>query len=184
MRTLLVIVGAIALVACGACEKQGTAPPVGSTASLADSAEQVMYNVRFLLTNKGVQRGELFADTAYIFDENTRFDLRKVRSTFNTSTGVKDGVMSADRGKYNIRQEMLEGFGNVVIVTNDGKRLTSPQLRYMQGVNEVSSDTSFTLVEPGRTVSGTGFKSDPQLTHFTIRKGAKGTGSFVLPGTD
>ena len=41
-------------------------------------------------------RGELFADTAYVFDDQSRFELRKVRATFNTSTGTKDGVMSAD----------------------------------------------------------------------------------------
>jgi len=181
---LALIVATIAIVAVAGCKNKGAAPPVRAAASLADSAEQVMFNIHFLLTDKGVQRGELFADTAYIFDENTRFDLRKVRSTFNTSTGAKDGVMSADRGKYNIRQQMLEGFGNVVIVTNDGKRLTTPQLRYMQGINEVSSDTSFTLVQPGKTVSGIGFKSDPQLTRLSILKGAKGTGSFVLPGTE
>ena len=142
-----------------------------------------MFNIHFLLTDKGVQRGELFADTAYIFDENTRFDLRKVRSTFNTSTGAKDGVMSADRGKYNLRQQMLEGFGNVVIVTNDGKRLTSPQLKYMQGINEVSSDTSFTLIQPGKTLIGIGFRADPQLTHMTVLKGLGAKGSFYLPGT-
>jgi LPS export ABC transporter protein LptC len=90
--------------------------------------------------------------------------------------------MSADRGKYNIRQQMLEGFGNVVIVTNDGKRLTSPQLKYMQAMNEVSSDTTFTLVEPGRTLSGIGFRSDPQLTRFNILKGVRGKGGFNLPG--
>ena len=178
------IIAVIAIIAVAGCKTKGAAPPVGAKQSLADSAEQVMFNVHFLLTDKGVQRGELFADTAYIFDENTRFDLRKVRSTFNTSTGAKDGVMSADRGKYNIRQQILEGFGNVVIVTNDGKRLTTPQLRYMQGINEVSSDTSFTLVQPGKTLSGVGFKSDPQLTRFSIKKGAKATGSFVLPGTE
>ena len=173
---------ALSLAVVVGCKQQGSAPPVRSTGTLADSAEQVMFNVRTLLTAKGVQRGELFADTAYIFDDNTRFELRKVRATFNTSTGVKDGVMSADRGRYNLRQQLLEGFGNVVIVTNDGKRLTSPQLRYMQGLNEVSSDTSFTLVQPGKTLSGIGFKSDPQLTHFMVKKGTKATGSFVLPG--
>ncbi|MDB4889922.1 MAG: hypothetical protein JWL61_1777 [Gemmatimonadetes bacterium] len=181
---LALMVATIAIAAVAGCKNKGAAPPVRGAASLADSAEQVMFNIRFLLTDKGVQRGELFADTAYMFDENTRMDLRKVRSTFNTSTGAKDGVMSADRGKYNSRQQMLEGFGNVVIVTNDGKRLTTPQLKYMQGINEVSSDTSFTLVQPGKTLSGIGFKSDPQLTHFSIKKGAKGTGSFVLPGTE
>ena len=172
---------AAGIVVLSGCKKQGTAPPVAATASLADSAEQVMYNIHFLLTDRGVQRGELFADTAYIFDENTRFDLRKVRSTFNTAIGVKDGVMSADRGRYSTRTQVLEGFGNVVIVTNDGKRLTSPQLRYVQGLNEVSSDTSFTLVKPGQNLSGIGFRADPQLTRFTILRGGSSRGSLTIP---
>src|SRR4051812_37264744 len=166
-----------------ACTKQGAVPSVKRGKSMADSAEQTMLNVRSLLTDKGVQRGEMFADSAYIFDDNTRFELRKVRATFNTSTGVKDGAMQGDRGRYNLRQQLLEGFGNVVITTNDGKKLTSPHVRYNQAINEVSSDSAFTLVEPGRTVSGVGFRADPQLTRFQIIKGARGKGSFTLPGT-
>ena len=166
-----------------ACRTKGTAPPVEARATLADSAEQMLVTTRSLLVDRGVQRGEMFADTVYVFDDNTRFDMRKVRVTFNTASGAKDGVMSANRGIYNVRNGTLEGFGNVVVVSNDGKRLTSPQLRYSQGLNEVSSDTSFTLVRTGQTVSGIGFKSDPQLTHFNIKRGARGTGTFVLPGT-
>src|SRR4051812_11579797 len=98
-----------------ACTQKGSAPPVAARTTLADSAEQVLLNVHTLLTVKGVQRGELFADTAYVFDENSRFELRKVRATFNTVTGAKDGVMSADRGRYNVHQQVLEGFGNVTI---------------------------------------------------------------------
>lgn len=174
---------AIAIIAVGGCNsRQGSAPPVKSHSSLADSAEQVMLNVNMLLTDRGVQRGEMFADSAYIFDDNTRFELRKVRTTFNTSTGVKDGTMVADRGRYDLRQQVLEGFGNVVITTNEGKRLASPQLRYNQLSNEVSSDTSFTFSEPGRTISGVGFRSDPQLRNYKILRAARGTGSFTLPG--
>ena len=165
-----------------ACNKEGKAPPIKQhSQTMADSAEQILFNVRTLLTNRGVQRGELFADTAYVFDESTRFELRRLRATFNTATGVKDGVMSADRGRYSIRSQLLEGYGNVIIVTNDGRRLTSPQLKYSQTLNEVSSDTSFTLVRPGETLSGIGFRADPQLTRFTVLKGAKGRSSFTLP---
>ena len=76
----------------------------------------------------------------------------------------------------------IDGFGNVVIVTNDGKRLTSPQLKYMQGLNEVSSDTSFVLVQPGKTIEGIGLKADPQLTHVQILKNLGAKSSFMLPG--
>jgi LPS export ABC transporter protein LptC len=170
-----------ALVVALACRKQGSAPPVKRGVSMADSAEQVMLGVRMLLTDRGVQRGELFADTAYVFDDQTRFELRKVRATFNTSTGTKDGVLSADRGNYSMRESKLEGFGNVVIVTTEGKRLTSPHMRYMQAANEVSSDSAFTLVEPGRSLSGVGFKADPQLTRVQVLRAGAGRGSLTLP---
>ena len=172
----------IATVAVVACQAKGTAPPVKRGRTMADSAEQVMLNVRMLLVDRGVQRGEMFADTAYVFDDNTRFEFRKVRATFNTTTGTKDGVMSADRGEYRMREQVLEGFGNVVIVTTEGKRLSSPHLKYSQGLNQVSSDTNFTLVEPGRNVSGIGFEADPQLTRVKILRGMGAKGSFVLPG--
>jgi LPS export ABC transporter protein LptC len=172
----------VALAVAAGCSKQASAPRVGAHDSLADSAEQVMLNVRSLLTDHGIQRGEMFADSVYIFDDNTRFELRTVRATFNTTTGVKDGTMTANRGRYNLRQQILEGFGNVVITTNDGKRLTSPQVRYSQLANEVSSDTTFTMTEPGRTLSGVGFRSDPQLTHLRVLRAPRGQGSFTLPG--
>ena len=181
MRRALVMLAIASMTILG-CSKQGHAPPVKSGTSMADSAEQVMLNVRSLLTDKGIQRGEMFADSAYIFDDNTRFELRKVRATFNTSTGVKDGTMSGDRGRYNLREQVLEGFGNVVITTNDGKRLTSPHVRYSQAMNQVSSDSAFTMVEAGRTLSGIGFRADPQLNHVTVLKGASGRGSITLPG--
>ena len=180
MRRLIALAGVLLVVA--ACREQGTTPPVKGGRTMADSAEQVMLGVRALLVDQGVQRGEMFADTAYVFEDQTRFDLRNVRATFNTSTGVKDGVMSADRGRYSTRDLTLEGFGNVVIVTNEGRRLTSPHIKYVQTANEVSSDTNFTLVEPGRTVTGIGFRADPQLTRINILRNLGGGGSFTLPG--
>ncbi|MDQ2668861.1 MAG: LPS export ABC transporter periplasmic protein LptC [Gemmatimonadota bacterium] len=165
-----------------ACRTKGAAPPVEGHATLADSAEQMLVTTRSLLVDRGVQRGEMFADTVYVFDDNTRFEMRKVRVVFNTATGGKDGTMSADRGTYNQRNGTLEGFGNVVLVSNDGKRLTSPQLKYSQAINEVSSDTSFTLVEPGKTVSGIGLRADPQMTRVKVLRNFGGKGSFTLPG--
>ena len=172
---------AAGVVALAGCNKKGSAPPVAARATLADSAEQVLFNTHSMLTDRGVQRGEMFADTVFVFEDNTRFEMRKVRVTFNTVTGAKDGVMSADRGRYSQRQQTLEGFGNVVIVSNDGKRLSSPQLKYMQGLNEVSSDSAFTFVKPGQTLSGIGFKADPQLNHFQSFKAGKSRSSFTFP---
>jgi hypothetical protein len=38
------------------------------------------------------------------------------------------------------------------------------------------------MVEPGRTISGIGFRADPQLNHVTILKGTTGRSTFTVPG--
>lgn len=174
---MLVAVGGVALAA--ACSRPAQ-PPVSRNAT-ADSADQVMVEVRTLLTDGGVQRGELFADTAYVFDDNTRFEFRNVRTIFNTSVGEQDGTMKARRGRYDIRNGILEGFGDVEIVTKDGKRVNSEHLRYNQGRNLVTSDSAYTLRD-GKTVQqGVGFETDPQLNRFRCFASCGGSAQVAIP---
>ena len=98
-----------------------------------------------------------------------------------STTGAKDGTMAGDRGRYNTSQQVLEGFGHVVVTNNAGRKLSSPHLRYNQVANEISSDSAFTMVEPGRTLSGVGFKSDPQLNNVLVLKAPSGKGGFTIP---
>jgi LPS export ABC transporter protein LptC len=156
--------------------KTAKAPPVSKTPTMADSAEQVMVDVRTLLLDKGVRRGDLVADTAFIFDDQTRFVFRNARVKFDKENGAPNGTMRADRGVYNMRTQILEGYGNVVVTSTDGRRLTAPQLKYNQLANEVTSDSAFVFVAGDKIQRGIGFKSDPNLTHLQIIKAASGSG--------
>ena len=176
-RALLVAVAAAAfgLVAC----RSPGGPPVKEVGTAADSADQVMYRVRTLLTERGVQQGELFADTAYVYDDGSRYELRNVRTTFNTPTGAPNGTLTAKRGRYEIRQRIMEAFGNVVVVSTDGKRLLTPHLRFDQARNLVRSDSAFTLIEGDRRSQGLGFESDPNATRFVCKRAC--TAGFNAP---
>lgn len=175
------LVAAAATLISTACHKQ-KAPPV-KAGTTADSADQVMLNVRTLLVDRGVQRGELHADTAYVFDDNSRFEFRNVNTAFNTSTGAPNGTLTGKKGRYDIRNGILEGWGDVLIVTTDGRRLSTQQLKFDQTRNEVSSDSAFTLSEGDKVQQGVGFRSDPNLQRFQVLKGASGKGGRInLPG--
>src|SRR3954469_6259719 len=100
-------------------------PPVVAGPSIADSADQVLFGVHTLLSTKGVQRGELRADTAYVLDDQTRLDMRKAHVTFTTETGLPQGSMEGKRGVYNQRTQILEGWGDVVVKLVDGRTLKS-----------------------------------------------------------
>jgi LPS export ABC transporter protein LptC len=117
----------------------------------------------------------------YVFNDQTKFDFRNARVKFNTETGAPNGTMRANRGIYDTRTQVLEGFGNVVVTTLDGKKLMSPHLKFNQLANEVSSDTSFQMVAGSRTQSGIGFKTDPNLARFNCLRSCRTTGTVLLP---
>jgi LPS export ABC transporter protein LptC len=179
---------AVALLAAvsGACTSKKQ-PPVAAHSPLADSADQVMYGTSFILADKGLQRAQLHADTAYFFDDNTRIELEKVNTTFFTATGAKDAVLTSQRGTYNSRTNNMISRKNVVVVSEDGRRLTTQELLYNQGKNEISSDSAFVITEPNRRLEGIGFRSDPNMKNIQILKGASGivrgvsTGSAATP---
>lgn len=175
-------VAILAAVGIAACENN-TATPVIARASLADSADQVMYGTQFNLTDKGLSRAELISDTAYFFDENTRIELRPVEVTFYTASGARDAYMTANRGTYQTRGGIMLARGDVVVITEEGRRLETAELRYDQTNNEIASDSAFVLTEPGRRLEGIGFRSDPNMQNVQILRTRSGTtGAVTLPG--
>ncbi len=182
--TRTVILTAIAAAALlGGCRKSNKTE-VSKVVTTADSADQVIFGMKTIITDRGVQRAELLADTAFVFDDGTRTELRSVTTTFFNKTGARDGVLTSKRGTYNTRANVMEARQNVVIVGTDGKRLTSPHVRFEQFRNMIVSDSQFVLLEGERRLEGVGFESDPQMLSVKIRQLSRGTGaSIILPST-
>lgn len=171
-RVLSVALGITLFVAI-ACENQGATPPVNPKAS-RDTADQTLFGVRLISADHGVQRAAMQSDTAFTFEDNSRFELRTVRTTFFTETGVKSATLTSREGTYNVRSGNMEARGNVVVISEDGRKLVTQQLRYDPGRNEISGDSAFVLTRPGDELSGTGFITDPDLTRIRVLANAHG----------
>ena len=174
MRILVfaLVTAAIAVAGC----TEVSQPPTSGDAALADSADQVFFDVRYMLTESGIKRGQLFADSLFVFGDQSRFVLRRVRANFSTETGLPNGTLRGDRGTYDLRTQILEGFGNVVVTSTDGRKLTSNHLKYTQSRNEISSDSAYVLVRGSDTQRGIGFISDPNLNEFRCLRSCGGSG--------
>jgi LPS export ABC transporter protein LptC len=116
----------------------------------------------------------MHGDTLYFFDDNTRIESENPHITFFTATGAKDAVLTALHGTSNTRTNNMVARKNVVVVSEDGRRLTTQELIYNQQKNEISSDSAFVLTEPNRRLEGVGFRSDPNMKNIQILSGAKG----------
>ena len=161
---------------------QTTPPPVATAGTAADSADQFMVGMYVNVVEGGIKRAKILADTAYFFDDNTRLRMHGVSGEFYTSTGAPDGRMTGKLAHYNLRNQHLEAFGDVVVVSVDGTRLNTPHLVYDQAQNEIHGDSAFTMTDPERTVEGIGFVSDPGLTSIRIGRNIRGrAGTINLP---
>lgn len=173
-RALLLLLTSAVLAAC----QQASSPPVAKGRVVPDSADQVLFGVKFFLTDGGLRRAELVADTAYMYDENTRTELRVVNTTFFKNSGEKDAVLTSRTGTYNVRLGNMEARGNVVVVSTDGRKLETEHLRYDPGRNEIASDSAFVIRESGgRVTEGIGFIGDPDLNNVRVLRSTKSRGN-------
>lgn len=178
-RAWVVVLGLVATVA-AACSN-GTEPKVTSANPLADTADQVMFGISTMITDQGLLRAKLAADTAYFFDGSTRIEARHEKTTFYTTTGVENAVLTSIEGTYNQQRGTMEARKNVVVVTTDNKRLETSLLDYNQQTNIISSDSAFVLTQPTGVMHGIGFTSDPNMTNLHVKRVITGGGTFTLP---
>lgn len=180
MRRALSAVVALITLALVACQESQQAPIVAG-ATAADSADQVLYTAHFLLTTRGIKRGDLTADTAYVLDDQTRFDLRITHVNFTTETGTPQGTMEANKGMYSTRTQILEGWGNVVVKMVDGRTLRSPHVIFNQILRQITSDTTFTITRGTDSAHGIGFTTTPSGHPFNCLRACGGVTSLLLP---
>src|SRR5437879_12098790 len=165
-------------VVAGACET-GIKPT--ATIAAPDSADQVLLGMSNHVTDAGIQRAHVRADTAYFYSPAQTAELRNVHITFYDPRGAETSTLTSREGTYHWRSGDMEARGTVVVVRTDGATLRTEVLRYSQARSQVSSDRPFVFDEPTRHIEGQGFTSDPDFKVVTATRPKGRAGSFTLP---
>jgi len=183
MRRPLPVLMLIVAVIGAACGRGEPRPSAALSGGLLDTADQVAFGFRTLVTDGGLLRAEIFADTALFQNQNTKIVLLQVTGDFFGATGAKAATATSGRGTFDTRTSTLEAFGDVVITSVDGRVLRTPYIRYDRSSNQVYSDSAFVLTEPGeREMRGIGFRTDPSLSAIEVQRIRSGKGgTFTLP---
>jgi LPS export ABC transporter protein LptC len=156
-----------------------------ATIGQADSADQVLDSVYHVVTSHGLKQSIVEADTAYYYEAGKVFELKHLRVTFFNAQGGQTSTLTANEGTYQVALGKMEGRGNVVVRSVDGRTLNTDLLRYDQAVNQLSTDRPFTFTGPSASGSGVGFVSDPDFRNVTGTQGRgtenQGGGKFIPP---
>lgn len=176
---------AAALLAAGilACEETGARPTTTITA--VDSADQVLEGFSHYVTNEGVRRTRVEADTAFFYESTQITELRNIKVTFYDLKGEESSTLTARRGTYRWQNGSMEAEGQVLVVSPDGRRLRSETLQYDNATNTISTDQRFTFDRGPEHLEGNSFRSDPDFRNVVTDRprGVAGDG-LLLPGQE
>jgi LPS export ABC transporter protein LptC len=173
----------VAAVLLSACESTGARPTTIVQAS--DTADQVLEGFSHYVTNQGVRRSRVEADTAYFYENTQVTDLRKVKVTFYDIKGAESSTLTSRTGTYRWQDGAMQADGNVLVVTPDGKRLTTETLKYDNATNTISTDKPFVFDQPGQHMTGNSFRSDPDFQNVVAQQPrgvTEGKQGILLPG--
>jgi LPS export ABC transporter protein LptC len=164
-----------------ACEDTGVRPT--STVQAADSADQVLEGFSHYVTNDGVRRSRVEADTAFYYEPTQVTELHHVKVVFFDIKGAEGSTLTAHRGTYRWQDGSMEATGNVRVVSPDGRRLSTESLRYDNATNQIMTDKKFSFDRGEEHLEGNSFRSDPDFKNVVTDRprGVSGEG-LLLPG--
>ena len=171
------------LLATAGCEETGARPT--ATVQAPDSADQVLEGFSHFVTNQGVRRTRVEADTAYFYESTQVTELRNVKVTFYDLNGQEGSTLTSRRGTYRWQDGSMEAKDNVVVVSPDGRRLATQTLKYDNASNTISTDKRFSFDRGTEHLEGNSFRSDPDFKNVVTDRprGVAGDG-MLLPGQE
>jgi LPS export ABC transporter protein LptC len=182
-RAVLTALSALsALTASLACRDEGVRPPTSNQA--ADTANQILFNLQHYVTELGVRRSLVEADTAYMYDPSQTAELKILKVTFYDMNGSVSSVLTSKEGTYHWQNGAMTARGDVVGTAPDGRTLRTSVLVYDPITKKISSDRHFTFDRGGDHLEGEGFSSDTDFRNVVVNRprGAEGGGPQLLPG--
>jgi LPS export ABC transporter protein LptC len=165
------VVAIVALLgALAGCDRE-IKTPVATEAVQSIEADNVIYGMVSFLTSSGVREGRVEADTAYMFADSARADLRQMRIVFYDEDGRKRATVTGTRGEWSQESDRMVARGDVVLLVHaDSSRLESQEIHYDPDLDKIWSDSATvrTLAD-GSVTSGSAFESDMSFENIRIR---------------
>lgn len=161
------------IVALAGCQGEGDPLPLQEGAGQLPL--QVVEGMELRESESGRLRWRLVADSALTFagDEGTL--LRGVQVEFYSEGGDSvESTLTSLEGEVDQRRGNLFARGNVIIVTAEGHRLETEELRWDNERGKVVSNSFVRLTKGSSVITGVGIETDAELRSYVIQSRVEG----------
>lgn len=174
MRIALLLL-TMAMAAAG-CERRTTAPAAGE---LTERPDQESWDVAFFIEMDGHQRAHLTApyvaryeraDSTFARFGPTEARPDRVSVQVFDDTGRPSAVVEADRLVYYEDTRTFVATGDVVVVSENARRLEGERLTWHEALRELRSDGFVRITTPTERIQGYGLVADETLETYRLAR--------------
>jgi len=161
---ILTLVVVFLSVVVGVLIHRARTPRAIPTEPAATNADYRLKQVRLQETGRDGSRWQLDAEYSETFEEQNTTAMKKVtikvdQPSKSASATSRSWTVTGDEGELNQETKDVELRGNVVLVSSDGLRLETEQLRWDAEGQRAWTSGPVTIYQAGTVVRGTGFES-------------------------
>jgi len=159
----LAILVSVGLIGCSETEQT---PAVQRSGAIPD---QQFYDYRLIESAGGIKRWVLESDRMEKYADREDVELFTVRMQFYRD-GEYFSTLTAERGQANLTSKNLFAWGNVVVVTDDGRKLETEELHYDNDRGLIHNEVFDRFTRDGDVITGIGLEATPDLEYFEIKQ--------------
>ncbi len=159
-------------VACGGCGEESR---VAETVELPeDLPDQELFDTTIYDSREGVRRWRLDSERLARWHDQDEAQLYGVHMHFYRADTLFS-TLTSERGRANMKTNDLFTWGDVVVVTRDGRRLETEELYYEDRSGLIHNDVFNRFTRDDDVMTGIGMEATPELDYFELKQSVEAT---------
>lgn len=158
----------MAALACG----ESSEPPLVAEEilELNTQAGQVAFGLDHYMTEEGVRRARVQADTAFYIEDRTLIELHGMEVWFYDEGGRVTSILTAREGTYDWNTRDMTAEGDVVVLNpEEGRRIETSIMHYDRAQDRIWGDEFTRIFQAnGTVVEGTAFETNSRMDQVDL----------------
>ena len=156
----------------GACAREAEDVVPVKVAATAPVPEQQLFDYRMIESTAGVKQWVLQSAEMQKFPGQRDMILSDVHMDFFRA-GEHFSVLDADSGRVNTQSRDVHTWGQVVVVTDDGRRLEAEELSFSNETGLIYNDVFNRFTRATDVMTGIGLEATPDLEYIELKRDVK-----------
>jgi len=157
------------------CREEPNPGQAADTESEGDKTQQdekpiqQFFDYRLVETNAGVRNWVLDSDLMNKYSGQRDVELITVHIDFYRA-GAHFSTLTADSGLANLQTNNIFTWGDVVVITEDGRKLETQELYFDNETQLIHNDVFDRFTRDGDVIEGIGLEATPDLDYIEIKQ--------------